>query len=126
MALASICWYEVRVDGDSVLLDPGKGPAFMGFTAVRYVAATDPLDAKERALKLVRRQLGPYILNSADDPPRYRVAEPRGLDSLEGCMVPGKGFTFFHEEGGEAARAAVWALRLRPRWLVWVMRLLGL
>ena len=90
--------YGVLVEGNNYLIQTDGKPTKLGFFTHRFVEAAAPRFAAEIALDLVRDELKGTVLNDETDTPLLRVDEMKLMDTFEGCLVPGRGFTFFSAE----------------------------
>lgn len=95
--------YQVKVNGQNLLMDFDGTRAKHGFYTQVYVEAFTSADAELRAIDLLQEDahLAEKILNAADDPMTLAVDEVREIESFDGRKVPRCGLIFYPEEEEE-------------------------
>lgn len=91
--------YSVVVEGVNIYLNRGRIER-MGFFTTRWVEALKNDEAEKSAIELVKQELETMdvLCNSPQDPPTFSIDKVREIDSFDGFMVPGKGFSFFPDK----------------------------
>src|SRR5262249_24035175 len=92
--------YKVFLNGRNFLMEADGQPKKMGFYTTRFVEAETPENAENIAVELVRNdaELRKAVKNEKPDPPTIYAEEIALLQSFEGILVPGTGYTFYEEE----------------------------
>lgn len=72
-------------------------PKLVGFYTTRFVEAETPEKAEDLAVQLIRgdAKLHEAVVNDKSDPPMIYAEEVVLLETFEGNMTPGAGYTFF-------------------------------
>jgi hypothetical protein len=94
--------FRLVVLGENFLVKEDGRPVRRSFRAVRFVEAADAVEARERAVSLMRRQLEGLVLNAPADSPVLFVEESLEADPGT-CTEAGQGFEW-SEESLPAAR----------------------
>lgn len=86
------------VEGKNVYLDRGSVQR-MGFFTTRWVEASSEEKAADIAIDLVKQELRSVdaMRNNPADPPICTVEKIREVNSFEGFIVPGMGFSFYED-----------------------------
>lgn len=90
--------YKVFVEGKNLLTNIDGQVGKRGFFTTRFIEAEDARDAGSIALRLIRNELQPVILNAPSDPPTILVEEINDVNGFGAYPVPGAGFTWFDSE----------------------------
>jgi len=73
----------------------------VGFYTTRRINNNDVGTAEKVALDLIRAELDGLVLNDRVDQPVVYVESVREVESFEGDLVPGSGFTWYDETNEE-------------------------
>ena len=92
--------FKLFINGTNFLMNVEDQPLKMGFYTTRYLEAADEAMAEEAVIEMLKEDahLVEATLNDLDDSPMLFVLEITEMESLEGCPVPGTGFTFYSED----------------------------
>ncbi len=93
--------YRVFIRGENFLIDLDGVEQKVGFYTTRFVEARGEEEAENAAIDLLRSdpKLVRGVRNQRDDTPMMYAEEIEEVESFGDFLVPGRGFTFFPEEG---------------------------
>jgi hypothetical protein len=91
--------YQVEINGQNFLLEFDGRVAKHGFFTTRFVEASDPTDAENAAVQMIRetRRLRDILRNTSDNPPVMDVVQIVELNSFDGIEERKPGFVWHPE-----------------------------
>ncbi len=90
--------FKVLIKGNDYKTAVGSRVQTFGFHTTRFIESDSDDSAKERALKLVKRQLEDIVFNNPAGSPVVEALQFVEVESFGDNEVPGSGFTW-HMEG---------------------------
>jgi len=95
--------FEVCIRGTNFRIKTDKKVSRKNFYAARFVEATGPGEAVEKAMSEIRSELRPAVVNPASDTPKVEVVEVSQVyyfqenmvvEGLDNMVLPGSGFAW--------------------------------
>lgn len=93
--------YKILVKGNNYKTVVGSRAREFGFHTTRFIESDSDLAAKERALELVKKELEQIVFNNQAGSPVIEVPQLIEIESFGDHDVPGSGFTWHMETGGD-------------------------